>query len=127
MATDCLKELLGGSNCSGTCNYAWQNGNYVLQPGSSCSGQGCEACPHTIDPINSVILRGLAYALGPQCFPNPDVVSGNCGVDFENLVGQLFPVLKRLRLCKFLVKLSIALGIVSSLSLGGLVYALFFR
>jgi len=126
MATDCLKELLGGSNCTGTCTYKWVDGEYILVSGSCSGGPSCTRCPKP-DAPNSLVLRGLVHALGPTCYPNPDNVTVNCGVNLEKLVGQLVPVLERLKLYKLLVKLSIGLGIVSFLSLGGLVYMLFVR
>ncbi len=126
MATDCLKELLGGSNCTGACTYTWVENQYVLTSNTCSGGPNCTSCPKP-DALNSLILRGLVYALGPTCFPNPDDVTGSCAVDLENLTGQLAPALKRLELYKLLVKLSIGLGIVTLLSLGGMIYALFFR
>jgi hypothetical protein len=127
MPTDCLKELLGGSNCIGTCTYQWQNGNYVYYSGSCSGGTQCHPCPATIDPTNSVILRGLVYALGPACYPDPDNITASCGINYTSLPGQLVPILKRLRLCKLLAWLSAALGVLSCISLGGLVYMLFHR
>lgn len=103
MATDCLKELLGGGNCSGTCTYV--NGEYILTSGSCDGGSDCESCPQTVDPINSLILRGLVLALGKTCYPTPDDLTVSCSVDLQDLSGQLLPVLRQRRLVNRLTKL----------------------
>jgi hypothetical protein len=126
MATDCLKELLGGSNCTGNCIYSWNGSQYVLVGGSCSGGSGCPSCQQP-NQTNSEILRGLVLALGTSCFPTPDNITVNCGVNVEDLAEQLRPVLKQHKLCKVLTKLSAALSVVSCLLLGGLVYAIFFR
>jgi len=124
MATDSLRELLGGGNCTGSCNYVMVDGVYVYNSGSCDGGPGCESCPQTIDPINSQILRGLVLALGKTCYPNPDDLTVGCSVNLLQLSGSLLPVLKQRRLVNRLTKVTAALGVVSFLLFGGLVYTL---
>jgi len=126
MATDCLKELFGGANCTGNCIYSWNGSQYILIGGSCSGGASCPSCQQP-NQTNSAILRGLVLALGPSFFPTPDNITINCGVNTEDLARRLLQVLKQRKLCKLLTKLSAGLSVVSCLLLGGLVYALFFR
>ncbi len=126
MATDCLKEIFGGADCTGNCIYSWNGSQYILIGGSCSGGTGCPSCQQP-NQADSAILRGLVLALGPSCFPTPDNITVNCGVSTQDLAAKLRPVLKEPKLCKLWMKLSIGLGILSSLLLGGLAYRLLVR
>jgi hypothetical protein len=128
MAKDALKELLGGTNCTGNCCYTWTGSEYVLAPGSNCSGgPNCQSCPQQPGVTNSQILRGLVLALGKKCYPTPDDLVVSCSVKLENLTGILAPVLEQRRLVNRLTKLTAALGAVSFLLLSGLIFTLLIR
>ncbi len=76
-----LLTLLQALGCTGQCVYAWNGTNYELQSGS-CTGEGCPACPATMNGL----FRALVLAL-PVVFPNPNNVHVGCTfVDLEDAV-----------------------------------------
>jgi hypothetical protein len=120
---DCFQQLFGSLSCTGKCIYKWDpvGMQYVLQPGSSCSGgAGCKSCSPTLPAT----VLGLAFLLGPRCFPDPFNINFSCGVNTAVIAGK---AARAIKLHRLLVGLVIGLGLVSIMSIAGLCYILFFR
>jgi hypothetical protein len=119
----CLEQIFGAANCTGQCIYKWNPNldQYVLQPGSSCSGgTGCPNCAQ----VQGAEVHAVVVLLGKSCYPDPANISVNCGLNTQVVVST---VLKAIKYHKLLVKLAIGLGAVSVLSIGGAAYLFFTR
>jgi hypothetical protein len=110
-----------GGGCSGECNYTWDSKTkqYVLVPGDSCRGPGCQPCPQT----KSSAVRELVILEG--CFPNPDIIGYQCGpTPPESLDAALCLYVEVLKRNKRLVKVAIGLGLLAAALLLAVIYLL---